>query len=267
MSDTSMNPGAGAAVATALGLPVFAHDLFLPRYTPMARGDWILRVVNFQMARGYWSGLWALPAMPILNRRDAEGRVLPWMSMSPLEIESQEIGARAARGHTVIHGLGMGWAAAVCALRPEVARVTVVELDPSVIDLVEAQGVFAQLPADAAAKITVVRGDADAWMATEPVDLLFPDIWQPLWGPDRRFQVRRMWENAGRPPAVYYFGQEVELVDMALKAGRALDADGVARTVAETGLPLVGPERPDWLDILRAIAARPDLREPGAGRP
>ncbi len=257
MNDSAMTPDGAAALAAALGVPVFGHDLFMPRYRPMARGDWTLRIVDFQLSPGYWSGLCALPAMPILSRRDAEGRDLPWMSMSPLEIESQEIGVRASRGHTVIHGLGMGWAAAACALRPEVTRVTVVEFDPAIIDLVEAQGVFAQLPETAAAKITVVQGDAHAWTATGPVDFLFPDIWRPLWEPERRFEVRRMWENAGRPPAVYYFGQEVELIDMARKAGRAPDADGVARAVAETGLPLVGPERPDWPDIIRAIADRP----------
>lgn len=250
--------GGGAALAAAMGLPVFAHDLFIPRYFPMERGDWTLKIIGFQLMRGYWSGLCALPDMPILTRRDGEGRNLPWMSMSPLEIESQEIGVRAARGHTVIHGLGMGWAAAACALRPEVTRVTVVELDPAIIDLVRAQGVFDQLPAGAAAKIAVVRGDADEWTTDAPVDLLFPDIWRPLWAPDRRVQVRRMWENAGRPPAVYYFGQEVELADMIRKAGRPLDMDGLAWAVAETGLPLAGPERPDWLEIMRAIDRRLD---------
>ena len=45
-----------------------------------------------------------------------------WMSITPFEIESQEIGIRLAHGHVLIFGLGMGWAAAACAALPAVTR-------------------------------------------------------------------------------------------------------------------------------------------------
>jgi len=38
-----------------------------------------------------------------------------WMSMTPPEFESRETGVRLARGHVMIFGVGLGWAAATIA--------------------------------------------------------------------------------------------------------------------------------------------------------
>ena len=64
--------------------------------------------------------------MALLTRIDDGSKPHTWMSISPMEIESQEIGQH-ARGHVVVMGLGMGWAAANAALHPAVSQVTVVD--------------------------------------------------------------------------------------------------------------------------------------------
>ncbi|HEX8191672.1 MAG TPA: hypothetical protein VF552_02120, partial [Allosphingosinicella sp.] len=177
-----------------------------------------------------------------------------WMSIVPVEIESQEIGIAAASGHTVVLGLGMGWCAANVALRPEVERVTVVERDPEVVSLVEALGVFEQLPDGARGKIEVVQGDALHWRPDEPVDSLQADIWAKLVEPQKWDEVRRMQDNI-EAASLYFWGLELELWRLACRAeGRVPDgfggedgADGDAALDAlarETGLPLVLDPRP-----------------------
>ena len=77
------------------------------------------------MLPGYWSGpVFARETPILLHGRDS------WMSITPLEIESQEIGIRLAHGRALIFGLGMGWAAAAMAANPAVSAVTIVERDP-----------------------------------------------------------------------------------------------------------------------------------------
>jgi hypothetical protein len=222
----------------------------VPRYRPTRCGAWELRLVEMGFASGYWSGPQPVRDMAALVR---SGEI--WMSISPLEIESQEIGIRHARGHVLIHGLGMGWAAAACAFRPEVTRVTVVERDPEVLGLHRTLDVFAQLPALAAAKLSVTEGDAFDYAPESPVDLLMPDIWPLLVSDGRLDEVREM-QSKAKAQNVYFWGQELELARHAAAAGRALDRAGLAATIAETGVPLIGADVADYAAKTAAAAAQ-----------
>src|SRR3982751_1968156 len=94
--------------------PNFAGELYFPVYRPLRYGRWEVVIGGVGFAPGYWSG------QPLFLGRAAllrDGET--WMSISPLEIESEEIGIRAGRGHVLILGLGLGWAAGASALRPE----------------------------------------------------------------------------------------------------------------------------------------------------
>ena len=133
----------------------FSTDLFIPTYRPLDSGEWSLRVAPMCVLPGYWSGPRLVRDMAALVRRRKT-----WMSISPLEIESQEIGIRAARGHVLIFGLGLGWAAAAAACRDPVEAVTVVEVDPNVLALHDELDIFAQLPPAAREKVNLVAGDA-----------------------------------------------------------------------------------------------------------
>lgn len=235
---------------TAPDLPSFQTDLFVPVYRPMRRGAWHLRIVETVLCPGYWSPPSLVRGMAALMRG---GKT--WMSTTPLEIESQEIGVRHARGHVLIFGLGMGWAAAACALRPEVTAVTVVERDEDVLDMHRDLAVFAQLPDHARDKVRIEHGDAYAWTARARVDLLMPDIWLPLVSDGRVEEVRRMQANV-RADAVYFWGQELEIARHAAAARRDIDPRGVSDMAEAMELPLLGPLLPDYARRVEAVARR-----------
>lgn len=233
------------------GAALCETDLFRPVYRPMQGDRWRLDVAPMCMAPGYWSGPQLVTDMAALVRIEDEGKsIRTWMSITPFEIESQELGCRAAFGHTVVMGLGMGWATANAALRPDVTAVTVVEFDPEVIVMIGEIGVFAQLPPEARAKITVVRGDALTYTPGTPTDTVMADIWLPINGDERVEQVRVMMANTGAS-RVYFWGQEMVIARQARDAGLSLEGRdvgraSVARIVTELRLPLIGPELPDY---------------------
>ncbi|HYH40171.1 MAG TPA: hypothetical protein VD860_18270 [Azospirillum sp.] len=234
--------------------PFFETDLFVPTYRSFAGERWELRVVPVGMSRSYWGDARIVRDMAVLLRQGRNG-MDTWMSMTPFEIESQEIGCRLATGHTAVMGMGMGWAAANAALRPAVSRVTIVERDPEVIGLIRDTGIFDQLPPGAAAKIAIVQADALEWRAEAPVDTLLADIWLPLNGDDRVDHVRSMLANTGAA-RVYFWGQEMVLGRRARDTGRTLDDATLAAIIGEIGLPLIGPEWPNYAALAAQAAAR-----------
>jgi hypothetical protein len=228
----------------------FEGELCIPVYRPLRHGNWELRIQPMGMLPGYWSGpVFARETPILLHGRDS------WMSITPLEIESQEIGIRLAHGRALIFGLGMGWAAAAMAANPAVSAVTIVEKDPHVLALHQALDPFAQLHPEARAKLRLIEGDAFAYAPDAPVDLFMPDIWLPLVSDGRLEEVRRMQENVGAR-SIYFWGQELEIARHAVAAGRALDDAGIAATINETGLPLIGPEFPGYAQKIAAAARR-----------
>ncbi len=229
---------------------VFQYDLLIPTYRPLRSGDWEIRIGQAVLCPGYWSGVSLVTGMAALIRKGST-----WMSMSPMELESQEIGVRLAEGRVVIFGLGMGWSAAVSALSDRVSSVTVVELDSDVLELHRELDIFAQLPDQARAKIRLVQGNAYDWRPDEPVDLLMPDIWLPLVSDDRIAEVRRMQANV-QAKAIYFWGQEMEIARHAVAAGRELNAAGIAATLVDFGLPLIGLDDPDYPEKLKRAALR-----------
>lgn len=239
--------------AQQLGAPIYRTDLFVPRYALSSMGRWRLTTAPVSVSIGYWS-----PAILVENLvallRDGD----TWMSTAPLELESQELGIQHAAGHVLIYGMGMGWCAINCALLPAVTKVTVVELDPDILELHRDLDLASQLPADARAKLHIVQGDAYEYVPEGRVDLLMPDIWLPLMNDARVAEVQAMQAKV-QAQQVYFWGQELELARHAVAAGHALDDAGLAATAAEMGLPLIGPGLPDYAAKVRA-AARQHLK-------
>ena len=224
----------------------FTTSLWLPHYRAGAWGEWSLRVAFLPGSRGYWGDLYTLFETAILTG-PVRGDEATWMSIVPMEVESQEIGIAAARGHTVVLGLGMGWAAANVALNPEVDRVTVVERDPDVIALIAEQGVFDQLPSTARDKIAIVQADAFDWRPDTSVDSLQADIWAKIVEPGKWGDVHRLQANIGAA-SIYFWGQEMELYRLACREATAIPPDfsdaEIERLAAQTGLPLVLSKEP-----------------------
>lgn len=227
---------------------LYRTDLFVPTYRPLAQGAWSIRTAELLLCKGYWSPAQLVTGMVGLSRDGAT-----WMSLTPMEMESQEIGIRQAWGDVVIFGLGLGWAAAATALQDAVRSVTVVEYDEDVLALHRALDIFSQLPAEARAKVRIEQGDAYRWKPAGAVDLLMPDIWLPLISDGRIEEVRAMQANVGAA-AIYFWGQEMELARHAVAAGRALDEAGIRATVADWSLPLIGPAVPGYCEKLNAAA-------------
>jgi hypothetical protein len=232
----------------------FETDLFVPRYCACASGEWELRIAQLSIVPGYWSGPALVENMAVLIR----GRQ-SWMSITPFEIESQEIGIRLARGHVLIFGMGMGWAAAAAASMPAVDVVTVVEADADVLALHRELDIFSQLAAQDRQKVRVIEADAYHYRPDRGVDLLMPDIWLPLVSDGRIEEVRRMQANV-RAGSIYFWGQELEIARHARAAGRALDRDGIRATVSGFDLPLIGQDWPDYPSKVDA-AARQWMRD------
>jgi len=221
-------------------LPVTPDDPLRAYYQPMQIGAWALQVLPTVVCEGYWTGLQVVNGLILLRRRSNV-----WMSITPMETESQLIGVGFARGHVAIYGLGMGWVAAMTALKPEVDRVTVIEMDDEVLEMHRQLDLFSKLPDGAGEKVHIVEADALEWKPDRHVDLLMPDIWLDMisWG--RAEEVHDMQANA-KADMVYFWGQELELARHAVKAGRDLDDAGLALTAKEFDLPLVGLDTPDY---------------------
>ena len=225
----------------------FHTALWLPRFREGECGDWSVKLLPVTAARGYWGrGYRTRGAVALIGPFVESGAA--WMSLVPMEVESQEIGIAAAHGHTVVLGLGMGWCTANVALNPAVERVTVLERDPDVVALIAGLGIFDQLPAAVRAKIRIVEGDALTWRPGERVDCVHADIWATFLAPGRWSEVQRIHANIGSD-MLYFWGQELEL--HRLDAGEP----DLAALVARTGLPLILDMRPDYRERI-AEAAR-----------
>ena len=128
-------------------------------------------------------------------RSDSEGRILPcvgffdkeysypavlqggreWMLITPNEMETMRGPISDAFGNVVTYGLGLGYFAYMVSEKNEVSSVTVVEKDPSVIELFK-DHILPQFPNKE--KISIACADALEYAAEDhPCDFVFADIW------------------------------------------------------------------------------------------
>ena len=252
-------------VTTSPGLTSWTTDLFMPTYREGEIGDWkIDRGGQLVHDWGYYTGPCLVEMLPSLARKvkskqnAGSDRWETWMSLTPHEIESQELGCRFAFGHSVIMGLGMGWMAANVALNPNVTKVTVVELDPDVITLFANSGALESLPKSAGKKIVIIEGDALQWTpaVTDIVNFLYADIWLHLAEPSTIRQVRQMQVNV-QAEKVYFWGQEI-----AIHCAARQHVDSNAKITMEAvkyaldriiQLPLLVPGDCDYIEMIEQV--------------
>ncbi len=252
-------------IASALGKELWRTDSFIPQYRCGETGPWKIspggQLVNDW---GYFSELCLLEMLPSLARKvtshsDSDDDVWEtWMSLTPLEIESQELGYRYAFGNMVIMGLGMGWIAANSALNPDVTKVIVVERDPDVISLFYDSGAFESLPAAAKPKMEIVQADALQWCpeAGQGVDFLYADIWLHLAEPQALDQVRQMQDNI-QAERVYFWGQELAIyaaIAQLSEDKEAITDHLIQRAINDViHLPLLIPHDRDYAQMIRQV--------------
>ena len=115
----------------------------------------------------------------IYRRLIYEGRWHPVMSTVPAEINDLMSVFLYAEGNVLINGLGLGIAVKICLDKPEVSRVTVIELDPDVIELVGSH----YLKRDPE-RLKIIQGNAFEWKPPNGMryDFVWHDIWDEICG-------------------------------------------------------------------------------------
>lgn len=93
------------------------------------------------------------------------------MSDTPDEMRDHYEAVRRSRGHVLINGLGIGMVLGAVLKKPEVERVTVVEIDPDVIALVG--------PHYACDKLEIVQADAFDYKPSK--GLRYGTVWNDIW--------------------------------------------------------------------------------------
>lgn len=109
-------------------------------------------------------------AYPSLEQSDGQNRTM-WMSGAQDECLAMKSMARRAAGNVLIGGLGLGILAWLCASKPLVKSVTVIELNPDVIAMVR--------PVVNHPKIAVEQGDIKEYLArtADRYDFIGLDTW------------------------------------------------------------------------------------------
>jgi len=264
MSSEQLNMTSNLDIATALGRELWTTDSFVPQYQSGKIGPWRIntggQLVN---DRGYYSGPCLLKMLPSLARKAAFNNTDDdvweiWMSLTPHEIESQELGFQYAFGKMAIMGLGMGWVTANAALNPQVTNVTVVERDPDVINLFYESGAFESIPSSAQQKISIVEADALDWHPDpgQAIDFLYADIWLHLAEPATFDQVTRMQGNV-RAKQVYFWGQELTIysaITLISKDKDTITDDLIQRALADViNLPLLIPGNRNYCQMIEQV--------------
>lgn len=136
------------------------------------------RTAQFSMLRSMFCGRGTVLAGETICQIYA-GKTL-WMSDTRDERADHWKAKSMARGHVLIGGLGLGMFALVCALKPEVDRVTVVELNSDVIDLVlsHLQAAMQDCEVDTD-KLDVIEADVLEWVP--PKGMVFDTVWFDIW--------------------------------------------------------------------------------------
>lgn len=213
------------------------HRLAVPDYKEFKRGQWELTHNRMPpMLRGYYTDIHTPdhPTNPVLKKGDNV-----WMSVTPMELESQAPHAHFATGHTVIAGLGMGVVLYNILRKPEVTKVTVLEKDKHVIAM------FGKI-ADACNwegydKLIIVNCDAYEWKTDEHVDFLCVDTFQKMMSSENVEKLQLMNSNIV-PDLIAGWTTELEFVDWCSSNARpAVEVDDEDYDVfmMDTGLPLI----------------------------
>ena len=191
-------------------LPKQFRGLCCPHYASVASGDW--RIFHAPDTSGLVQAYFSNGAnMPreywVLMHGDKV-----WMSLTPMELQSQSHHAWFAHGHVVVMGLGMGAVVYNLLQNPKVVSITVVEREQSLVELLRHSATWFDASV-AAGKIIVSIGDA--FRFTEPkdtvVDSLIVDLWTAMGQQRTQSDVLKIQENV-RATHVGWWGQELSIV-------------------------------------------------------
>jgi len=125
---------------------------------------------KFATLRSLWQGGRGAIRPGTYTKLVCEGRGVV-MSDTPDEMRDHADAVRHARGHVLINGLGLGMVLGAILKKPEVERVTVVELDADVIALIG--------PHYACGRLEIVN--ASAFDYEPPRGIRYDAVWHDIW--------------------------------------------------------------------------------------
>ena len=133
--------------------------------------------------------------MPALyEKTPAEFRV--WMGISPAEMMSQRAGVRAAKGHVLIGGLGLGWLLWKVADKKSVTKITVVEKSQEILDWYGTR-LCERVAQETDTEVEVICDDVLYHMGTHGDDVRhLIDIWPSF--PTYMADLKQPWQEAIR---------------------------------------------------------------------
>lgn len=225
-----------------------------PPYRMTESGSWKFRQAHIIAAPGYFNGPRVLDWTTSLLTKNG----VTWMSLVPMEVESQMPQLAAAHGTVVVCGMGLGLMAYAVSALKAVTKVIVVERDPEVIAMARLFTGFDTWPQRH--KVEIVQADACEFKY-DGADFLYADIW-PYYRMDTMVPDMQCMHRNIPTPTCGYWGQELDMVDFARAKGVALE-DFTARHVEEfctiTGLPLIGLEQDCYPTLCRQAAVNPAI--------
>ncbi len=216
--------------------------LKVPEYRPGQYDEWTLKQINTPIIRGYFTSFQSATNNYSLCR----GKTL-WMSLTPMELESQSHHVLAASGHTVLMGLGMGLLLYNVLLNNDVEKVTVIENDPDIIEL------FYQITSATTwpnwEKVSIIVADALSWIPSEPVDYLAVDIWSALGDINLRFDGQKIQQNV-QAKQVALWGQELDFITYCVEQGYSppCTLSQYHEYIEAIGIPLIEADNPKYPD-------------------
>ena len=220
--------------------------LQIPEYRELTLGRWRLKRFELIPQRGYfqdWAGEGEMFAL-------LEGEKT-WMSTAWYEVDSQAPHVAAGRGHVVLMGAGMGVALFNLLARPEVRRVTLVEREPLVLEILEQGAGMSAWPGYE--KLHTALADALVFSPDQAVDHLYVDIW-PTIGEKRNVEEMQTIQARVRAASVGWWGQEIHFLEWLKQRGETPSLTSYRAWAAELGLPLIERENPAYIDAVSQVA-------------
>jgi len=220
------------------------RPLKTPDYTELTDGvRWTIKNAGrLPLVRGYFLGLQPMHQDNWILLRDEE----LWMSLTPMELESQAPHYLAARGHTVIMGFGMGVLTYNVIQNENVDRVTVIEIENEVVDLIDDSADMLSWPN--IGKLDFVYEDALDWKPKSHIDVVLADIWPNLGEDSLRPDMQQIYKNV-KPTTIAGWGMELDYIDWMNEQGHTPGDENLETYLAyikDIGLPLIEQDNPDY---------------------
>lgn len=136
---------------------------------------------------------------------------VPWMSITPNEIETMKLPIEQAKGTVLVLGLGLGYFPYMCSLKSEVNQVVIVEKDQNIIELFQTQ-ILPQF--EYREKIIIVNGDAYDFINKNSgsYNMTFIDLWHTV--EDGLEMYVKMIQQEKKNFGVYYYWIEKSMLMM-----------------------------------------------------